>query len=699
MFAWRGVSRLLLPISLCALIVIHPDAGRAETKRSAVEKFELAPLLIESPTAEEQPTGCNCLVDLTTSDALSKIEGIFDAAEEKRFDVNPDKSLVVGNRGVLYLEKERPGRAHETNGCSAILSCEPNFKRYLSLVPNDPNFVYQWHLRNTGQVLQGGYVGIPGVDIGAVPAWNRATGTNVAQSPIIAFLDSGNYRIDDASGNTWINLPELAGATGIDDDNNGCIDDRSGCNVGQSGTPTGDIGSPFNLSSDQHGALVQSFAAGTGNNAVGTSGVLWSTRALMVKISDNATGSITDINIIRGINYLLGLLDRGEKIVAVNMSWGGPGYSASLNDALNQLASRGVVLVAAAGNGGADSIGDNNDLVPHYPSSFTIPNLISVAATDNRGALGSFSNFGLTSVDIGAPGVLVEVMGRTASGASSRFAASGTSFAAPLVTGAVGLIKNAYPHLTAAQVKQSILQGAVPATALAGRSVTGGTLNLDLALQLAATFSTPTPTPSATPTATPTPTLTPTPTITPTPTPSMTPTPTATPTVTGTPTATGTPTPRPSPSTTQTPVSPVIVAPSESPSPSPSSSSTPSASPSPSPSSTPTPGGTASPTPSATIALPNDAAFSLAMNHLTTIRAGIATAQSPKPKKAKAGRQLALVTIRRLRELTPTLGLASSSAATLSGVITRLEKAVEAKEWKKAKKLAKAVGEILLRRQ
>jgi subtilisin-like proprotein convertase family protein len=168
------------------------------------------------------------------------------------------------------------------------------------------------------------------------------------------------------------------------------------------------------------------------------------------------------------VNYAVG---KGIRIS--NNSWGGGGFSSSLFNAINNARAAGHVFIAAAGNGGADGVGDNNDLTPSYPASYNLDNIIAVAATNRNDLLAGFSNYGATSVDLAAPGV--SILSTTPNNTYSSF--SGTSMATPHVSGVAALLLAQTPTLTYSQIISRILNTVDPVASLAGKVATGGRLN------------------------------------------------------------------------------------------------------------------------------------------------------------------------------------------------------------------------------
>lgn len=333
---------------------------------------------------------------------------------------------------------------------------EPDYIVYRTATPNDTYFGQglMWGLHNTGQTVNGD-PGTAGADINAPEAWDVTTGLSTT---VIADIDSGvNYNHPDLIANRWVNPGEIAG-NGIDDDSNGYIDDVFGRDfVNNDSDPIDDNG---------HGTHTSGTFGAVGNNGVGVVGVNWSCKIMALKFL-SASGSGPTSGALAALNYAV---NKGVKVS--NNSWGGGGFSQGMLDAINASAAMGHVFVAAAGNGGFDQVGDNNDSVPFYPSSYNAASIIAVAATTNEDARASFSNYGANSVDLGAPGVNI------LSTYQDGYAYSGgTSMACPHVTGVVALVQGQHPTWTAAQVKQQILSTVRPVASLSGITVTGGVLN------------------------------------------------------------------------------------------------------------------------------------------------------------------------------------------------------------------------------
>ena len=303
----------------------------------------------------------------------------------------------------------------------------------IATTPNDSLFGYLWGLHNSGQNVNG-LTGTSGADINATAAWDITTGSS---NVTVAVVDTGVlYTHSDLSANIWTNPGEIPG-NGIDDDHNGYIDDIHGWNfVAKNADPLDDNG---------HGTHVSGTIGATGNNGIGVSGVNWQVKIMALKAFDAGGGALTS----DAVSAILYANANGASVIS--NSWSGSYFNQALNDAIDASP---AVVVCAAGNIDSQHLQPNNDLVPQYPASYTSPNIISVAATDQNDLLASFSHFGPVSVDLAAPGVniwstvnLVETYG----------VMSGTSMATPHVSGVAALMKSVNPTLTAVQIKNIIL--------------------------------------------------------------------------------------------------------------------------------------------------------------------------------------------------------------------------------------------------
>jgi len=315
--------------------------------------------------------------------------------------------------------------------------------------------------------------------IDAPRAWNFGTGATNG-SVIVAVIDTGiHWSHPDLLANMWTNTAELNGQAGADDDGNGFVDDIYGYNFFDN------LGNPYySAAEDDHGTHVAGTIGGVGNNGVGVAGVNWSVAIMALKFLGPSGGYDSDA--IRAIDYAI-----AKGATLSNNSWGGAGFNQALFDAIGRAEAAGQLYVAAAGN----SNKNNDSSSPFYPASYTNPNIISVAATDANDNRATFSNYGATSVDLGAPGV--SIFSTTPNNTYSSF--SGTSMASPHVAGAAALLKSQNPTWTHGQVRQRILDTVDPISALAGVTVTGGRLDLGSAADTGASPPPPDPDPEPEP--------------------------------------------------------------------------------------------------------------------------------------------------------------------------------------------------------
>lgn len=334
---------------------------------------------------------------------------------------------------------------------------EPNYIRRVSAtIPNDQYFHQQWALHNTGTFASGS----AGADIKAVQAWDVHTGNGEI---VIAVLDTGiDYNHAEFSGNIWINTGEIPN-NGIDDDGNGKIDDWRGWNFFSNNNNSND--------DHGHGTFVSGIIGAKGNNLIGIAGMMWNVKIMPLKFLDrNGEGTIADE--IAAIQYAI---SKGAKII--NASYSGGSFSQAENDAIVSANTAGILVMAAAGNGGNDDIGDNNDFFPEYPASYNLPNILAIAATDQNDRIASFSNFGLNSVHVAAPGVYILSTVPTSIFPSGYDFSLGTSASTPHVSGLTGLLYSYYAHFTPSQIRSTILRYVDVLPSLSGFIQTGGRIN------------------------------------------------------------------------------------------------------------------------------------------------------------------------------------------------------------------------------
>ena len=385
---------------------------------------------------------------------------------------------------VIRAEKSIQEVIDELEQQSNVLYAEPNYIYTTQVVPNDSRFSELWGLQNLGQSG-----GLSGADIRAVGAWDLTTGS---ETVIVGVIDTGvDFTHDDLVMNiytnpgedAWANPDDPSSGNGEDDDGNGYVDDWKGWNfVNNTNNPYDD---------NMHGTHCAGTIGAMGNNSIGVVGVNWTVKLMPLKFL-NSRGSGNSADAIDAIVYAS---DLGVDILS--NSWGGGGFSQSMEDAIQYANERDVLFVAAAGNDGT-----NNDAIPHYPSNYDVPNVVAVAASDhsdNRALWGSGggggddcgfvcssataaapgSNYGPTTVDIAAPGknILSTVPGN---GYSTL---SGTSMATPHLSGVVALLLAVNPELTIAEQKNALFSTVDPLDDFTNLIVTEGRVNAQAAVQ------------------------------------------------------------------------------------------------------------------------------------------------------------------------------------------------------------------------
>ena len=308
---------------------------------------------------------------------------------------------------------------------------------------------------------------VPGVDINILPAWKQcdAQPSETKRQVIVAVIDTGiDYTHPELLNAMWTNPGEIPG-DGIDNDGNGYIDDIHGWNF-LTGIPT-----LYSGTEDSHGT----HTAGTIAAARGTGGIAGITdndyvKLMCLKALGGPLGVGSPGSIVQAIQYAEA---HGASIC--NLSLGTAAFSEELDQAIRDSH---MLFVIACGNGTDKGEGYDTDLTPIYPASLPYDNVISVASLLFDGSLAASSNFGAASVDLAAPGSYIL---STAPGGSYAFM-SGTSMAAPMVTGTAAMVYSCRQDLTLEGVKNALLSSAKPMESLQGKTVSGGMLDAYAAL-------------------------------------------------------------------------------------------------------------------------------------------------------------------------------------------------------------------------
>ncbi|HSE32732.1 MAG TPA: S8 family serine peptidase [Pyrinomonadaceae bacterium] len=505
----RFVFVLTIAAIAVALVVITPSSRAKVTQKlssAAIKKlrrptFVPGEVLVRYRTEGSAADKTNRILAAAASDG---------AQIEMRVEDFAGSKIVPGARIVRVAPERTLEAVQILRQQPDVMYAEPNYILHATATnPNDPLFganpsgFPQWNL----------------VKIGAPQAYDTIRGSkNTAEtffgSPqiVIGVLDQGiQLTHQDLEANIWTNPFDTA--NGVDDDANGCIDDIHGCNFRLT-TPNGTVfsGQP----SETHATHVAGIAGAVGNNNKGISGVNWAVGLMSLKFLDETGGGDT-AKAIAALQYVKQMRElwistngtRGANIRVVNASFGGGGFSQLFEDAINEANGSGILFVAAAGNADIGTTIPDNDRVPHYPSSFSAPNIIAVAATNQSDQLPNAlpnlqlftTHFGATSVDLAAPGVSIlsttppcTIMPPdpdicdpeptiTEANGDSYSVFSGTSMAAPHVSGAAALLWAKDPNLTVQQVKRMLMFGGDAVAGLVDKILSGRRLNVNGSVQ------------------------------------------------------------------------------------------------------------------------------------------------------------------------------------------------------------------------
>jgi subtilisin family serine protease len=464
----KKLAKLAIFSFLVAVVVVPTNFANAEVNVAAITQEHVQDEVIIVYFDNGSPTE-NASVRGNSYKAINAI------ANERVSPLITNTEVVkIGNgisvEAAIARLKNQPG----------IKFVEPNYILHSMATSNDPYF--------TNSSLWGMYGAStsPANQFGSNAASAWGNGSVGSPEVVVGIIDEGVQILHpDLAANRWINPGEIAG-DGIDNDNNGYIDDVNGWDFVNNDASVYDGGTTGSL--DSHGTHVSGTIGATGGNGQGVAGVNWNVKIISTKFLGANGGSTS--NAIRALDYLTSLKSRASNpvnLVATNNSWGGGNFDPLLLAAINRSGDAGMLFVAAAGNSTT-----NNDATASYPSNYvcTTPSrstdcMIAVAAISSTGGIASFSSYGATTVDLGAPGVgIYSTLPNNTYGSYS-----GTSMATPHVTGAVALCKSIFPSITPDQIRSAVLSSATATTSLSGKTATGGRLNVGAMATTCASFN------------------------------------------------------------------------------------------------------------------------------------------------------------------------------------------------------------------
>src|SRR5215471_12311644 len=471
----RRAIWLRAPLALIILLTVFLAPQRSASTQAQVQN----PAARDTTTQFEMINGHKAmpgevLVRFEASDDLQLQTFADNAASLANASVK--RSIGPASLGLFHMRSNTMNTHALLNVMSklaGVLYAEPNYIVEATLTPNDTRFGEMWGLNNAGQVV-GGQTGIAGADIKAVSAWDVSTGSS---SIVVGVIDTGvDFNHPDLAANIWSAPTSFTVTVG---------GQTITCPAGSHGfNAVANTCSP--LDDNNHGSHTSGTIGARGNNASGVTGVNWTTSVMGLKFL-SASGSGNTADAIECIQFAIQakqIFGAAANVRILSNSWGGGGFSQALLDAINAANSNDMLFVCAAGNNNS-----NNDTTAFFPANYDAPNVLSVAATDNRDAKSSFSNFGATTVDLGAPGT--NILSTVPNGGFAVF--SGTSMATPHVSGAAALVLSKC-SLSTANLKANLMNNVDPISSLSGRTVTGGRLNVNKAIRACSGGGAPPPT-------------------------------------------------------------------------------------------------------------------------------------------------------------------------------------------------------------
>jgi subtilisin family serine protease len=446
-----------------ALILIAALAGGVRHWKKNVER-SLGQVSVPAHTSDDQesnsgkdddPDKAEVLVRFragTTREIIDRITRQLHDEVEDRIEAVDGLEVIEDEDGqsaadVIAQYRSLPEVEYAEANSEIVLDHEDGGRKHAHA--DDEMFSQQWGLANGGE--KGG---LAGADISAMRAWAVTRGSDQV---VVAVIDSGvDYTHPDLVKNIW-SRPEIIKA--YQDEDLGAIEDVHGFNVvDDNGDPMDDNG---------HGTHCAGIIGAEGGNGIGIAGVNWNVKIMPLRFMDG-DGAGTTKDAIEAINYVIDRKRAGVNVRIISASWGSNTRSRALEDVIRKAYDEGILFVAAAGNDGAD-----NDETPHYPSSYSLGNIVSVAATNRNDQLASFSNYGAKSVQIAAPGE--EILSTWLEHGFTE--KKGTSMATPFVAGVAALILSQNPKMSVDDLRARLLQSVDSLASLDGKVSSSGRIN------------------------------------------------------------------------------------------------------------------------------------------------------------------------------------------------------------------------------
>lgn len=442
--------------------------------------------------ASSTPESVTNLKEYDTNEVIVQYKSSEASADQsalKEEDVTPltdDTSLVE-----LDSRTELKNTIQDLKNDPDVAYIQPNYKYEIWGLSNDTYSDRQWAYSNDGSKTIWSKQEKSGIDINLSKAWGLFPTTSDKQV-IVAVVDTGvDYDHKDLADHMWTNSKEIPG-NGVDDDKNGYVDDVHGWNFYDDNNVMYDDELLYNPDDkgyeaiDDHGTHVAGIIAATADNGVGVAGVASkiNVKIMPVKALGELDGESKDYGTTSSITQAIQYADSMGATIC-NLSVGGTSYDPIMREA---MADSKMLFVVAAGNGDPKTeIGYNTDDTPMYPACYDLDNIISVANIMCDGNLNESSNYGPQSIDIAAPGTdIVSTVVDVNNSSNSRKVAysyyTGTSMAAPMVSGVAALISAYKPTVTNRQIKNSILNTTQKLDSLSGKLVSGGMLEAYAAL-------------------------------------------------------------------------------------------------------------------------------------------------------------------------------------------------------------------------